>query len=149
MEKIIKKLKPYKSIRLVGSNAREEENPSDIDFVTIMPTRELEKTLQANFGDVQLLKRGSIFRQYSISDIKVDFWKTTRYRFDYVTTYRTLPKHYLIYIKKLAREHKQKITSKGMYDLKTHGHELDWKRIMRLLWITSPNIISYLKPKTK
>lgn len=145
MERIIKILKPYKSIRFVGSNTRECDNPSDIGFVTIMCKTELKNNLRSTFGSIQLLKKGSLYRQYSINNIKVEFWLTTRHRFDYVTTYRTFPKHYLIHLKKLAREQKQKITNKGMYDLRTKGHQLDWKKIMRLLWITSPNIISYLK----
>lgn len=142
MDQIIEKLTTNVCIRLVGSNARKELDASAIEFVTILKVNELKKVIYEYFSNVQFIKNDDLCRKYAINNIVVIFWRTIRGRYSYTTIYRTLPKKYISYLKNRAREQKKILSRKGLFDLKTKGKLLDWKKIIRLLQITSPNIIS-------
>lgn len=142
MDNIIEKLKDNESFRLVGAHYREDINPTNIEYVTVLTRKKIDNVLTNNFKNVQLLTTNNTFRMYSINKIEVIFWMVSYYRFNYSTTYRILPKDYLKHIKKMAKVQGYNITKKGMYDIKTNYLILDWNKIMRILWLTSKNYIS-------
>jgi DNA polymerase/3'-5' exonuclease PolX len=146
MENIIRKLKEYKEIAIVGSHARKEENPKDIDVVTYKLPTIMDKLLLDTFRRVRFIRGNNSFRKYLINGHNVDIWFTSEENFDFYRIYRTIKKGHLIALKTKARNKQHKLTPHGLLNMNTM-HLIDkWPMILKELNIKSKNIHNYLNP---
>jgi DNA polymerase/3'-5' exonuclease PolX len=140
MQNIIRKLEEFPNLIIVGSHAREESKPRDIDIVTSESFDEIEKTFIPLFRNVQKKRNGQLYRKYLINNIEVDIWRTDPSNLQYYVGYRTLTKGHLISLKRIARSKGYLLSNTGLIDNKNKRKTKDWKKILRILEVESGNI---------
>lgn len=117
MNILSKILENIKNIYIVGSIARGNENPNDIDFVTTTNLNDLALKLEELFSDNILFNIvGAKRLNCNINDINVDVWFAQPYELNEMLVMRTIDKGHAIAYRKKAKQLGYKLNDYGLFD---------------------------------